>query len=469
MLQGIPHAVETVGGFVVWDGGWFLQTVVGVWAILVASRLLRGEEENGREEILATGTASGWQRSATAVLAVLAGCLAAGAAVFLAIVWPSKDVVGALLFAAGVAGFAAVMTGVAAVAAQLVATRRKVIAATSAFLGAAFVLRMVANSGDHRSWVAWLTPFGWMDRLRAFGDDDAVVVLLYVLVTTALVAAALWLRARRDSGAATFASDGEGRSHLTLLQSPVRFAWRLSRGVLLAWALGISVYAFFVGTLVKAMGDVLADDPAYESYLEIMGITKSEIYGGMVAVMSVVIALVISLYAAFRMGAVRAEEDSERAEHLLTRPLTRGRWLGGHLLLGGLSIVLLSVVDAAVMWLGAAVTDAPVGLADMVQASANQLPVVLLFGALAVAMFGVAPRLTVVVPATAVAIAYVLSFVGPALDLPGWVTGLSPFYHVALVPVADYALTQGLVMLALTALFTVVGWWAFDRRDLVGA
>ncbi|MFL6069895.1 MAG: hypothetical protein ACJ72Y_01255, partial [Actinomycetes bacterium] len=25
MLQGIPHAVDTIGGFVVWDGGWFMQ------------------------------------------------------------------------------------------------------------------------------------------------------------------------------------------------------------------------------------------------------------------------------------------------------------------------------------------------------------------------------------------------------------------------------------------------------------
>ncbi|MCZ3388142.1 MAG: hypothetical protein LH645_03265 [Actinomycetia bacterium] len=36
-----------------------------------------------------------------------------------------------------------------------------------------------------------------------------------------------------------------------------------------------------------------------------------------------------------------------------------------------------------------------------------------------------------------------LTAVGPALDLPGWLIGLSPFYHLALVPVADYALTRG--------------------------
>jgi ABC-2 type transport system permease protein len=105
----------------------------------------------------------------------------------------------------------------------------------------------------------------------------------------------------------------------------------------------------------------------------------------------------------------------------------------------------------------------------MIEASANLLPVVMVFGGLAVAMFGLAPRLTIAVPAGAVGVAYVLSFIGPALDLPGWVTGLSPFYHVSLVPVADYALLQGLVMLALALALTAVGWFAFTRRDAMGA
>jgi ABC-2 type transport system permease protein len=469
MLQGIPHAVETVGGFVVWDGGWFMEAIIGVWALLVASRLLRGEEESGRGEMLGGGSASGVRLAATGVLTVLSGCLVAGMAVFVTIVLPSKDAWGSLLFAAGLAGLGAVLVGVTAVAAQLVLTRRRVIAVAAGFLGVAFVLRMVANSGDERLWVGWLTPFGWMDRLRAFGDNRAAVLLLYLAVTGVLVWGALALRARRDSGDALLHVDKDVRPRPLLLQSPVRFAWRLTWGVLLAWALGIAFYSFFIGTLVKAMGDVLADDPAYTAYLELMGISKGEIYGGMVAVMAVVIALVISLYAAFRMGAVRNEEASERAEHLLTRPLSRSRWLGGHLVLALVGVAALSLVNAVVMWLGVVVTDAPIGLADMVEASLNLLPVILLFGGVAVAMFGLAPRLTIAVPAAAVAVAYVLSFVGPALDLPGWVTGLSPFYHVALVPVAGYAVTQGLVMLGIASLATAVGWVAFTRRDLVGA
>jgi polyether ionophore transport system permease protein len=469
MLQGIPHAVETVGGFTVWDGGWFMQSIIGVWAILVTSRLLRGEEDTGRAELVGAGPVPAPQVTNAGLMIVLAGCAAAGLSAFAALVVPGDDLLGAVLFGLGLAGFGAVMAAATAVASQLVAVRRHAAGIGAAFLGVAFVLRMIANSSDDRLWVGWLSAYGWMDRLRPFGDNNVGVIVIYVGVTAALVATAVALRARRDLGSALLAREGDVRSRSLLLRTPIRFAWRLTWGVLLAWLVGTALYSFFMGSLMKAMGQVLADDPAYKQYLDLLGLTKEDVTIGMVAFMSVVVSLVISLYAAWRIGAVRAEEDAERAEHLLTRPLTRGRWLGGHLLLAVVSVVVLVVANGLATWFGGAVTDAGVSVGDAVAAAANGLPVILLFGGLAVAMFGLAPRLTIAVPVGGVVVAYVLSFIGPALDFPGWVTGFSPFYHLALVPVQDYALTQGLVMSALAVAATGVGWYAFGRRDLVGA
>jgi ABC-2 type transport system permease protein len=469
MLQGIPHAVATVGGFVVWDGGWFMQAIIGVWAILVTSRLLRGEEESGRSELVASGALSAVQTVSAALMVVFVGCGLAGLASFVALIGPTGDVLGAALFAAALAGFGAVMASATAVAAQLVGVRRRAAAMGAAFLGVAFVLRMVANSADDRAWVGWLSVFGWMDRLRAFGDNVAWVLLVYVVVICGLTALALQLRLRRDAGAAWLSSDRPVTMRPLLLKSPVRFAWRLTWGVLLAWAVGIGLYSLLMGSLVQSMQEVLADDPSYEVWLDLMGIDPDEVAVGMVSFMAVVVGLVTSLYAAWRMGAVRNEEDEERAEHLLTRPLPRWRWLGGHLLLGFASVLVLVGVTAVATWAGAAMTDAGVTLADTLAAASNQLPVILLFGGLAVAMFGLAPRLTVAVPVGAVVVSYILSFVGPALELPGWVIGLSPFYHLAMVPLDDYGLTQGLVLLALAAVATAVGVRAFQRRDIVGA
>ena len=52
MMNGVPRALDTAGGFTVWDGGWMMQVIIAVWAILTTSRLLRGERR--------TSTAPTW-------------------------------------------------------------------------------------------------------------------------------------------------------------------------------------------------------------------------------------------------------------------------------------------------------------------------------------------------------------------------------------------------------------------------
>ena len=52
MMQGVPGAVDTAGGFAVWDGGWMLMIIAACWALLTATRLTRGEEDAGRAELV---------------------------------------------------------------------------------------------------------------------------------------------------------------------------------------------------------------------------------------------------------------------------------------------------------------------------------------------------------------------------------------------------------------------------------
>ena len=54
-LFGPPVALEDPGGFTVWRTGTVLAVLVGVWAVLTATRLTRGEEEAGRWDLLLAG------------------------------------------------------------------------------------------------------------------------------------------------------------------------------------------------------------------------------------------------------------------------------------------------------------------------------------------------------------------------------------------------------------------------------
>ncbi|HET9020735.1 MAG TPA: hypothetical protein VFN34_02535, partial [Ornithinibacter sp.] len=66
MMNGVPRALDTAGGFTVWDGGWMMQVIIAVWAVLTTSRLLRGEEDLDRTDLVLAAPVRA--RAATAVV-----------------------------------------------------------------------------------------------------------------------------------------------------------------------------------------------------------------------------------------------------------------------------------------------------------------------------------------------------------------------------------------------------------------
>ena len=318
------------------------------------TRLLRGEEDAGRVELLLVGPARARHVTALVLLVVAACCVGVGAAVSAALLGSGSGATGSLLFGAGLAGFAATFAGAAAVASQVLDVRRRAAGCAAAFLGVSFLLRMVANSTDGRAWLGWLTPFGWLDRLAAFGDPQAVALVVLVVVPVLLMVVAAQVRDRRDTGGALLGSQDSRGPRLGGLGRPAAFAWRTNRPALIGWILGLGAYAFVMGALVTTMIEFLARDANYQRTLEDLGLGVALTVEGFVGVMSLTLGAGFALYAAFRIGAARGEEESGRADNLLARPLSRSRWLLDHAVLTVLGAALLVVLTGLAMWFGAA-------------------------------------------------------------------------------------------------------------------
>ncbi len=71
-LFGPVRDVDSVAGFLAWRTMGLLPLVAGVWGLLVASRLLRGEEDSGRWETLLSGPTT--RARATLAVRPRAGC-----------------------------------------------------------------------------------------------------------------------------------------------------------------------------------------------------------------------------------------------------------------------------------------------------------------------------------------------------------------------------------------------------------
>jgi ABC-2 type transport system permease protein len=469
VLSGVPNALDTAGGFAVWDAGWIWELLLAVWAIFITSRFLRGEEDVDRADLVLSNPVRGTRVTVLALAVVVAAGLLVGAVVTATLVGTGNAVRGSVLLGLALAGVCATFASVTAVTSQLVETRRRAAGLAAAVLVVAYVLRMYGSSTDPRAWVRWLTPLGWLDELRPYGAADARALVPFLVVSLSLVAAAVALRARRDVGSALLAPEAARKPHLRLLGSPAAFAWRSNRAVLLGWLLGLGAYAVTMGALVSTMIDWLAKDEGYQRILADLGLDEALTTRGFIGMISLFLGVAVALQVTWRMGAARAEEESGRAEALLARRVTRVRWLAGHSLLMILGGLLLVLVMGSGFWLGTLASgSAGITWSETTRSALNVLPVVVLVGGLAVATFGLAPRLTVPLPATLTVVWFVLSMLGPALSWPTWVLDLSPFTHLALVPAEPWAATAGTVMTGLGLVLAVAGFAGFQRRDVVG-
>jgi ABC-2 type transport system permease protein len=470
MINGAPYALDSAAGFALWDAGWIWQLILAVWAILITTRFLRGEEDLDRADLVLAGPVRAARVTGIVLAVVAAAGMLVGAVVAVTMIVVGQEVTSSVLLGMTLAGVSALFASVAAVTCQLVDVRRRAAGLAAAVLGISWIVRMIGDSTDPRAWLRWLTPLGWMEVLHLYGEPDPRALIPLLLAPVALAVVAVMLRTRRDIGAALLVSEGGREPRLRQLGSPAAFGWRSNQAMLIAWIVGVAAYAAVMGAIVSTMIDWLAGDEGYQRILSAMGMDQAVTNKGFLAFIATILGLVVALQVAWRLAVTRTEEESGRLEAILARPVTRLRWLGGNALLSLLGGTLLILVGGAAIWAGAtAAGSSEITAWDAMRSTLNLLPIVALTAGLAIAAFGVLPRLTVALPVAVIVVGFVLSMLGPALDWPQWALDLSPFTHLALVPAEPWAATSGIAMTAIGIVLAIVGFVTFHRRDLTTA
>jgi ABC-2 type transport system permease protein len=128
----------------------------------------------------------------------------------------------------------------------------------------------------------------------------------------------------------------------------------------------------------------------------------------------------------------------------------------------------LLVLTLAGLGLGtsyALVTGDPGAVVRLAVPAVTYAPAVFVLSGFARLLHGVAPRATVLAW-VALLLAWVVLLFGDVFDLPQWLQDLSPFEHLALVPLQDFAPTPFVVLALLATALSVAGQFAFGRRDV---
>jgi ABC-2 type transport system permease protein len=471
-LFGSGRALETVPGWTAWRSLGIVTILGSIWALLAATRWLRGEEDSGRWELLVAGPTTRRRVTAQAVAALGLGLVAlwtATAAVILVVgrVPEARFGIGESLFlAVTLVAPAGVFLAAGAFASQLAPTRRQASRLAAAGFGVAFLLRVVGNSEPALRWVQWLTPVGWVQHLQPLTGSSVLPLVPLVLLTGALVVAAIALAGVRDVGAGVLSARDFAPPRTSLLGGPVGLAVRLERGTSLSWAVGLAAMSFLFGVVSSAVATTSSD--ALEDVFARLGARD----GGLEAYLGtffLIIAAALAFAAAGQVAAIRDEEAQGHVATLLVHPIGRLAWLSGRLAVSAAVLVGLGLIAGAAGWAGAASQHAGVSPARMAAAGLNIVPAALAVLGLGTLAHGLAPRRTAPAVYGLVAWSFVVELLGTIGTGSGVLLDLSLFHHVGLMPAAPFRTAGAAALVGLGAAGMLVGAIAFNRRDLVEA
>ncbi|WP_372517037.1 ABC transporter permease, partial [Mycobacterium montefiorense] len=243
---------DSLGAVGIWKAGMF-HVLIAVAVILTVIRHTRADEESGRTELV-DSTGVGRYASLTAALILSFGAsIATGAIGATGLFATNVAQGGSLAFGAALAGTGMVFTAVTAVTAQLSASARFARGTAFSVLGAAFTLRAIGDASSGT--LSWLSPLGWSLQVRPYAGDHWWVLLLHLVTAAVLTVMAYRLLAGRDVGAGLVAERAGPPTASPGLRNVFGLAWRLDRGALLLWTVGLSLYSLVMGSVAQGIGD----------------------------------------------------------------------------------------------------------------------------------------------------------------------------------------------------------------------
>lgn len=470
-LFGPAPQLQTVAGFTVFKVSMLLIIIGAIWGLMTSTRLLRGDEDAGRWELLLGGPTTR-ARAAGQVLAGLgaaAGVVWAVTALLTAAAGRSAavrfSVSASLYFAVALVASAVMFLAVGAVTSQLAPSRRQAAGYAAVFLGVSYGLRMVADASPGLHGLIWVSPFGWVEQLQPLTDPRPLALIPIAAFTAVLAALAILLAGRRDVGAGMWPDRSTRAPRVRLLSGPTGLTVRLALPSALGWAAGVAIAAVLIGTVAKAAGATI--EGSERQILARLGSPGSGA-AAFSGVAFLILAIVIAFQAAGEVSAARAEEAEGRLDHVLAAPVSRSRWFAGRLLAGIAALSLSGVAAGVFTWIGEATQGGGVSFPAALDAGVNVVPPALFALGIGALVAGCWPRRAGAVIYVVLGWSVLIQFAGGFAAQNHWVLDTSLFHQMASAPAVppDWQVNGILTGLGLAAM--LLGTSAFRHRDLQG-
>ena len=390
LMSGRQAAIDTIGGIVANEISQVAQLGICLMVVFLVIRHTRAEEESGRAELVRSTVVGRHAATLAGLLYGVSAALLIGVVTTASMLAAGLDGLGSVVYGVGLTLLGLCYAAVSLVAAQLSTSARGALGLAGAAVAIGYLVRGVGAMQNNA--LVWASPFGWAQRMDAFGAEQWWPALPLVALTAALLGLAAWLTAHRDFGSGVLQTR-PGRPHAArFLGTPVGLTMRLQRGLLIGWAVGLTALGLLYGAVIPTIPDLVASNPDIAQFIGASPDAEQALIDAFLRYIFLFMAVISTGFAVTSVLRLRSEEESGRAEAVLATRVPRSSWFAATVVVVALGSLALSVA----MGLGLAVGyGLGTGEWDQVVAQVggqlSYLPGVLVVAGGAVAIIGVRP------------------------------------------------------------------------------
>lgn len=445
----------------------FTAIAVAVMSILLVGRATRGDEEDGRIEMiraLSVGRLS-YPSAVMIVIVVTNVLLTILTGIGLASLGIEGMGLGSSLLYGSILGVTGLLfAAFTAIFAQLAETSRGTKMYSFILLIIAYLVRAVGDvSSDILSWIS---PLGWTVRTGVFWEDNWWSIIIVSMIAMVFGAFAFYLHSIRDLGSGFIAARKGNTQASPFLQTTFGLTFRLQRTAIIAWAIGIFALSSSFGAILGDLETYFVDIEFMQAFIEAEAdYTLTEQF---IPLLMAIMSLIGLIPAVMVVLNLKGEEVKNHTENFYSRAVSRTRVLGSYCFLAiAVSVIMQSLIALGLWSVSQAVMDETLSFYTTFAAAYVYLPALWVVIGLIIGVIGVVPKISGAIWIYVV-YCFVVVYLGGLLDFPKWVNNLSVFEHIPQIPVDDGNFLTFMALTLIALLLTITGFVGYNRRDITG-
>ena len=447
----------------------FMIIAVAIMNIFFVNRHTRTDEELGRLEMLRALPFGRLTNAASTLFFAFVLNIIIAIAITLALMFAGTEgmhLSGALVYSFSIAASGFLFAAIALLMAQLFTTARGVFVWSFTLMGIFYLMRAFGDMNGNI--MSYISPMGIGLKVSSFYENHwwPILVLLVQAVVVGIVA--LLICSKRDLGEGIIPASAGRRNASRFLQTKLGFAWRLVRGNIVAWSIGMFALGATYGAIIGQIEDFVENN---EMFQQLLGVGAGEevtasialSFAGLILVVMSMIAVVPILSTAAKL---RSEEKRGRTEVIFARSIGRRSMFGSYIFIAAISSIWLMLCAGLGLYSAAAIAAPGIlNLGEVVRSSLMFVPAMWTMMGLSVFLIGLLPRFAGFVWVL-FGYSFMTVYFGPLMNLPDWMAKLSPFGQIPQLQAENVSYLPVFVLIIIAIVLTFIGLQSFRRRDI---